>query len=164
MFCTTTKFVCADIGATFQSPSQIKQVTYLSKSFTINLFSKPSTLKTRIINLNQKLSPKTSLYVYSALIPVCAALSFICMSFSTYSFSESQPGAIFTLALNLEIRDRGKVFTAVEQNPKYSGDERALFRDLSSSLKSHYPSEAKRRKFQGMVLVNFIVETDGQIS
>jgi len=86
------------------------------------------------------------------------------MSFSTYSFSESQPGAIFTLALNLEIRDRGKVFTAVEQNPKYSGDERALFRDLSSSLKSHYPSEAKRRKFQGMVLVNFIVETDGQIS
>jgi len=69
--------VCADIGATFQSPSQIKQVTYLSKSFTINLFSKPSTLKTRIINLNQKLSPKTSLYVYSALIPVCAALSFV---------------------------------------------------------------------------------------
>jgi len=154
--------VCADKSAYVSK--LIAQSFSIPSLFPIHSFSQPSTLKTRIMNLNQKSSPKTSLFVYSALIPVCAALSFICMSFSMRSFKESQRGATFASVPNRETRDTGRVFTSVEQNPEYPGGERAMLSDLSSSLTNHYPSEAKQRKIQGMVLVNFIVETTGQIS
>lgn len=116
------------------------------------------------MNLNQKSSPKTSLFVYSALIPVCAALSFICMSFSMRSFKDTRPSSPSVTVFNQEIRDTGRVFTSVEQNPQYPGGERNLLFDLSAYLSNHYPREAKKNNIQGRVTINFIVEADGQIS
>jgi len=142
----------------------IAQSFSIQSLFQIHSFSKPSTLKTRIMNLNQKSSPKTSLFVFSALVPVCTALSFICMSFSMRSFHESQRSTTLISVLSREIRDTGKVYTRVQQLPEYPNGEKALLGDLSAYLSNHYPSEAKKKNIEGRVTINFIVETDGQIS
>ena len=58
--------------------------------------------------------------------------------------------------------DTGKIFTTVENLPKFPGGTKGLMHYLSTTLK--YPEQAKKAKTQGMVFVNFIVEKDGSIS
>ncbi len=55
-----------------------------------------------------------------------------------------------------------KTFSSVEELPEYPGGQRAFLDYLSHNLQ--YPPYAKRRKIQGRVLVQFIVEKTGQIT
>ncbi len=56
--------------------------------------------------------------------------------------------------------DEGKVFTVVEEMPKFPGGEEKLFEYLS---KIKYPSMARENGITGRVYVTFIVDKDGKI-
>lgn len=55
-----------------------------------------------------------------------------------------------------------EVFTVVEQSPEYQGGLPALYKFISDNLQ--YPASAVKNKIQGTVLLNFVVEKDGNIS
>ncbi len=63
---------------------------------------------------------------------------------------------------NFMQEDKNKVFTAVEQEPKFPGGEDAFMKFLGTNIK--YPAEMKKKKAQGKVFVSFIVEEDGSLS
>ncbi len=54
-----------------------------------------------------------------------------------------------------------EVFMVVEQAPTYPGGMAKLFDFLSKNIR--YPEEARQKKIQGKVFVNFVVNTDGAI-
>lgn len=54
-----------------------------------------------------------------------------------------------------------KVFSFVEQMPSFPGGEEALMQYLSSHI--HYPASARENGYQGTVVVQFEVETDGSL-
>jgi TonB family protein len=58
--------------------------------------------------------------------------------------------------------DNDEVFNVVERNPMYPGGEKAMFAFLGNTIR--YPKEAVRRKVQGKVFINFVVERDGSLS
>ena len=58
--------------------------------------------------------------------------------------------------------NRPKVFQFVEQMPSFPGGESALMQYLSGHIK--YPQKARDQNLQGTVVVQFIVEKNGQIS
>jgi protein TonB len=60
------------------------------------------------------------------------------------------------------MQDKSKVFTVVEQEPKFPGGEDAFAKFLGTNIK--YPAEMKQKKVQGKVFVSFIVEADGSLS
>lgn len=51
---------------------------------------------------------------------------------------------------------------SVNEMPQYPGGEAALIKDINSNLE--YPKEAKEKKIQGTVMIEFTVETDGSIN
>lgn len=57
--------------------------------------------------------------------------------------------------------DDNKVFTAVEQNPKFPGGEAALMRYLSSHLQ--YPAMAAEQGIEGKVVLQFVVTKNGSV-
>lgn len=54
-----------------------------------------------------------------------------------------------------------KVYEVVEQKPAYPGGEAALMRDLALNVR--YPAVAQENGTQGRVIVQFVVETTGEI-
>ena len=54
-----------------------------------------------------------------------------------------------------------KIFSFVEQMPSFPGGEGALMQYLSSHI--HYPASARENGYQGTVVVQFEVETDGSL-
>ena len=54
-----------------------------------------------------------------------------------------------------------KIFTAVEENPKFPGGEKAMYEYLSKNIR--YPEMAAQNNIQGRVTVQFVVEKDGSI-
>ncbi len=57
--------------------------------------------------------------------------------------------------------DAHKVFQFVEQMPQFPGGESALMKYLSKHI--NYPSRARENNIQGVVVVQFVVNTDGTI-
>ncbi|MEJ8801561.1 TonB family protein [Pontibacter sp. H249] len=53
-------------------------------------------------------------------------------------------------------------FAYVEQMPKFQGGDKALLEFLGSNIK--YPAEARNFGLEGLVVVSFVVETDGTIT
>lgn len=58
--------------------------------------------------------------------------------------------------------DSNAVLVVVEEMPSFPGGMPALFAYVSEHLQ--YPAEAKERRVEGMVLMQFTVERDGSIS
>ncbi len=54
-----------------------------------------------------------------------------------------------------------KIFTAVEESPKFPGGDAAMYRWLASNIR--YPEMAAQNNIQGRVTVQFVVEKDGSI-
>ncbi|MEZ0539961.1 M56 family metallopeptidase [Fibrella arboris] len=54
-----------------------------------------------------------------------------------------------------------EIFTVVERNPEFPGGMKALFQFLGNHVR--YPDEARKKKVEGKVFVNFVVNTDGAI-
>ena len=55
-----------------------------------------------------------------------------------------------------------KVYTVPSVMPKYEGGIPALMSFLATNMK--YPEEAQKKKIEGRVIVNFVVEKDGSLS
>lgn len=55
-----------------------------------------------------------------------------------------------------------KIFTFVEQNAQFPGGETEMNKFIKANLK--YPAEALRNRVEGLVVVQFIVSTNGKIS
>ncbi|MDB5124946.1 MAG: hypothetical protein JWP94_3075 [Mucilaginibacter sp.] len=55
-----------------------------------------------------------------------------------------------------------KVFSAVEQVPEFSGGINAFAEYLRKNIR--YPTEARKNKIQGRVIISFVVEKDGSLS
>ncbi len=62
--------------------------------------------------------------------------------------------------LDITVADTDKVFSAVQQMPKFMGDDIGIW--LTNHIK--YPDEAKNANIQGTVFVSFIVERNGSVS
>ena len=78
--------------------------------------------------------------------------------------SSSQPQAK-DLAVVIDdngIDDNPDVFEVVEQMPEFPGGQVAMMQFLSQNF--HYPEATIKAGIQGRVLVQFVVETDGEIS
>lgn len=56
----------------------------------------------------------------------------------------------------------GSAIDMAEVPPEFVGGVEALYRYLSENI--HYPSQAKDKKIQGSVVVQFVVETDGSVT
>lgn len=54
-----------------------------------------------------------------------------------------------------------EVFTIVEENPTFPGGMSKLFQFIQDNIR--YPEEARQKKIQGKVFVNFVVNMDGHI-
>lgn len=54
-----------------------------------------------------------------------------------------------------------KIFTAVEESPKFPGGDKAMYEFLSKNIR--YPEMAAQNNIQGRVTVQFVVEKDGSI-
>lgn len=54
-----------------------------------------------------------------------------------------------------------KIFTAVEESPKFPGGDAELYKWLSKNIR--YPEMAAQNNIQGRVTVQFVVEKDGSI-
>lgn len=57
--------------------------------------------------------------------------------------------------------DKGRVFTAVEQQAEFPGGSAALMRWIAANLR--YPERAQQNDIEGRVIVKFVVNTDGSI-
>lgn len=55
-----------------------------------------------------------------------------------------------------------KIFTAVEENPKFPGGDAEMYKFLSKNVR--YPEMAAQNDIQGKVYVQFVVEKNGAIS
>ena len=53
------------------------------------------------------------------------------------------------------------VFVKVERMPSYPGGQKALFKFLSENV--HYPKAAQKKKIEGRVICQFVVDRDGTI-
>ncbi|MBS1525861.1 MAG: energy transducer TonB [Bacteroidetes bacterium] len=58
--------------------------------------------------------------------------------------------------------NRGKIFTAVEQEPSFPGGHDGFTRFLIKNIR--YPPTAAEKRIQGNVYLTFIVERDGSLS
>ena len=64
--------------------------------------------------------------------------------------------------INKSATDQDKTYAKVERESAFPGGERAWRNFLQENLE--YPAKAKRKNIQGIVVVQFIVNTDGTIS
>lgn len=162
--------ICLAFGQKQQYQSLLLKESFSnSHPLEVHSFSKPSTLKLRIMKLNQKLSDKVQYLFYLTLVPIAAGLLLICMLFSNQVIAgpDGHIGSATrtsALLINYERSDTSKVFVKVENPPVYPGGEEGLMSDLSKYLGKHYPEEARKNNVQGRVTVHFIVEKDGSIS
>lgn len=59
-------------------------------------------------------------------------------------------------------KEEGEVFTIVEETATFPGGLGAFYQYLGSNLS--YPKEAREKKIEGKVMIEYIVETDGTIT
>lgn len=129
-------------------------------------FSKPNLLKTRIMMLNKRQSKKSALLKYLFLIPVLG----LALAFNACTKDESQDSienAPKKISVQEDIPISGEkvpgtdYYRAVDVMPEYPGGMNALIAFLSDNIK--YPDDAKTDGVEGMVLTQFIIQTDGTI-
>lgn len=54
------------------------------------------------------------------------------------------------------------VFVKVERMPSYPGGQKALFKFLSENV--HYPKAAQKKRIEGRVICQFVIEKDGTVT
>jgi TonB family protein len=82
-------------------------------------------------------------------------------------FKKSFPIILFLLGVSYlsadaQLNSSSQVFTIVDSMPEFPGGQKAMNIFIIKELK--YPDKAIKRKTQGKVYINFIIEVDGSIS
>ncbi|TFF38448.1 M56 family metallopeptidase [Mucilaginibacter psychrotolerans] len=62
----------------------------------------------------------------------------------------------------IDTTKKGKVYLAVEQQPRFPGDDKAFAAYLGKTIK--YPQTARKNNVQGRVILTFVIEKDGAIT
>ena len=116
-------------------------------------------LKKRMIMMKKKEDLKRSFWRYALLLPftlILAGFSYAGrnMNGSPVPYNEFQK--VSPLSQN------EKVYTKVDEPPRYIGGNEALMAFLSNNIK--YPRQARKKGTEGTVFIQFIVEKDGKVS
>ena len=139
-----------------------------------SLFS--SQLKNRIVMMTKNRSTKMASLKYLAGLPLLALL------FLAFSFNNPEKQQVHNfyedglkITTSLDTLPGGEVFKVVEDMPVFSGcaeipdkakqrkcSDEKMMQFIFSNLK--YPKEAQKSNIQGMVVISFVVETNGSIS
>lgn len=156
----------------------------LPKTEMVNAFYNSSLLKLRIQMLYQTKSPKWKFVMYPLTILITTILVvFVAACSEAPKTTGDLPGGENLLQAEVvkdgeilpppppppvempgkdtEITD-GKIFTAVEEQPKFPGGITELYRYLSKNTR--YPAAASRSGVEGTVFLQFVVRADGSIT
>jgi TonB family protein len=127
-----------------------KAVTKIVNNFNVSL------LKKRIFMMNKKQTSKRSIFKYTLLIPVVAALVFFSNTFKMQAeVTESKAdSAIF-------LRSGKDIYSHVEIPPQFPGGDKALMEYIIANLV--YPESAIKNKIEGRVIVRFVINSEGLV-
>jgi len=120
-----------------------------------NHFFKPSQLKSRIQMIYKNRSPKWLLSTYLAAATLIGATAMLVAGCEQKE--DKQPETEKTGEQTMP----EKVFTEVENAPKYPGGETAMFQFLGKNIR--YPAAAAKAGIQGKVFISFIVNETGTV-
>ena len=151
------------INATqYQKFLVIKAVGNRLQPFANNL--NKESLKRRIIMMNQKKSNRWMMLKALFIIPVATlAVSVFANGTDVSNMAkETTPTAAALSTTNMQTQKSDtKVFTVVEEMPKFKGGDAKLLEFLSMNVK--YPQTAVKAKQQGIAIVGFVVRKDGTV-
>lgn len=152
------------INATqYQQFLVVKAVGNRLQPFANNL--NKESLKRRIIMMNQKKSNRWMMLKALFVIPVATlAVSVFANGTDVSNMAkETTPTAAALSTTNIQTQKSDtKVFTVVEEMPKFKGGDAKLLEFLSMNMK--YPQTAVKAKQQGRAIVGFVVRKDGTVS
>ena len=120
-----------------------------------------SHLKNRIVMMNKKRTRTTSCIKYALFAPLAAALLLVSNIEAVARTTERIAEEVVS-NLNDVVEQEGPVFQVVEEMPEFPEGMAACMKWISDNIQ--YPQEAKDKKEEGRVIVQFIVERDGSIS
>ena len=140
----------------------IKAVGNRLQPFANNL--NKESLKRRIIMMNQKKSNRWMMLKALFIIPVATLAVSVFASNTGVSTvtGEAVRTANALPTTNMQTQQSAtKVFTVVEEMPKFKGGDAKLLEFLSMNVK--YPQTAVKAKQQGITIVGFVVRKDGTV-
>ncbi|MBD2756166.1 M56 family metallopeptidase [Spirosoma validum] len=132
----------------------------VSPAALITPFVSQSTLKQRIVMLQKPASHRWALLSYVSILPLAACLVMCTQSERDQPQGEAERAHLATP--NRAVKIEGKVYTAVEEQPKFPGGMAKLGQYLGENLR--YPEVAQKAKAEGRVFVRFIVTKEGDIT
>ena len=126
-------------------------------------------LKKRITMMHKKNSNRW-LMTKGVILPILMAMAVVAFAKQKTETVPPIPGEETTLSLDYNDiiatapvnDDKDKIYDTVEVMPEFPGGVEAMYKWLAEHLK--YPAEASKKKVQGRVMVQFVVETDGSIT
>ncbi len=134
-----------------------------------------SQLKQRIMMMTKTQSPKQALAKYIFLLPIALLMLFVfsCQEPITETEIIEEVKALPPTTKVIEAEKRADVYSVVEEMPRFPGceesnedrkkcSEQKLLQHIYTNLV--YPKEARDAGIEGMVVVSFVVEKDGQIT
>ena len=138
-------------------------LTHISKQTGLYNNFNVSHLKRRIIMMNKKRTRTAGRIKYALFAPLAAALLLVSNIEAVARTVEKVMDA--SEATNTVPQDKPKedqIFQICEVPPQFPGGVVEWMKFLSANMK--YPAEAKEKKQEGRVIVQFIVEKDGSIT
>ena len=123
-------------------------------------------IKNRITMMNKQKTSKAGLWKVATFLPLLALLL---MAFGKTGENvplESYANQVISyqekpIAKDTTTQPKEKVYTIVESMPEFPGGDKALRKFLDENVQ--YPEDAKVKKIQGKVFVNFIVNREGKV-
>ena len=91
-------------------------------------------------------------------------LEFSLLGYKPYYLATS--GVVFTMEMTIELEknnapEKDDIYVTAEKMPQYPGGEMELRKFIATNL--NYPEEARAQKAEGVVIVRFVVNTEGNI-
>lgn len=90
-----------------------------------------------------------------------AAVPVIALALLAFANPETDTAELVVVAYQQDKTESDQVYKSVEQMPQFPGGEAAMMRYLSQNIK--YPASAAKNNIEGRVILQFVVEKDGQI-
>ncbi|NIJ55354.1 M56 family metallopeptidase [Dyadobacter arcticus] len=124
-----------------------------------NHFFKPSQIKSRIQMIYKH---RTSKWLLSTYLIAFSLIGFAALIIAGCERKENDQPIAERKALGKEAIADKKIFTVVEEQPKFPGGNKAMFKFLGDHLK--YPEKAVKSNITGRVFLSFVVTENGEIA
>ncbi|MEZ4936382.1 MAG: M56 family metallopeptidase [Crocinitomicaceae bacterium] len=150
--CEADQFASENNQAEYAN-SLLNQVFGSNQIQFINQFNNQKSIKMRIKMLKQQ--SKGSLFRYVSILPILGLVFILGSWNSTNQWSHG------ISSLNI-LGDSDSVYDKVEKMPEFPGGMDALIKYMQKEIK--YPKEAEKNNIQGKVMIEFIVDKEGQVT